>query len=87
MLELYQFEDCPFCRRVRSVLDDLEKDYIIRNVRHGTQKWQRFCQLNPNEQVPFLIDPDRKVQMDESEAIIHYLRTYYGLNNSQENAR
>lgn len=77
MLELYQFETCPFCRRVRDKLSDLEIDYICRNVQYGTPKWELFKKLNPNEQVPFLIDRDKGVTLDESERIIAYLEKEY----------
>ncbi len=77
MLELYQFESCPFCRRVRDKLSDLEIDYICRNVQYGTAKWKAFKKLNPNEQVPFLIDRDKGVTMDESERIVAYLEKEY----------
>lgn len=77
MLELYQFESCPFCRRVRDKLSDLEIDYICRNVQYGTPKWEEFKKLNPNEQVPFLIDGNKGVAMDESEEIIAYLEKEY----------
>lgn len=77
MLELYQFESCPFCRRVRERLSELEIDYLCRNVQYGTKKWESFKKLNPNEQVPFLVDPERKVSMDESEEIVAYLERHY----------
>ncbi|HNV85662.1 MAG TPA: glutathione S-transferase N-terminal domain-containing protein [Candidatus Omnitrophota bacterium] len=80
MLELYQFESCPYCRRVREKLSELEIDYIARNVRIGTPKWKEFSALNPNEQVPFLVDPDRGVSMEESAEIIGYLERVYGKN-------
>ena len=73
MLELYQFESCPYCRRVRERLTELEVDYICRNVQYGTPKWDAFVKLNPNEQVPFLVDQERGVSMDESEDIIKYI--------------
>ena len=77
MLELYQFESCPFCRRVREKLSELEIDYVCRNVQVGTPKWSEFKRLNPSEQVPFLIDREKGVTMDESEAIVAYLEKYY----------
>jgi glutathione S-transferase len=77
MLELYQFEACPFCRRVREKLSDLEIDYICRNVQYGTPKWGKFEKLNPRGQVPFLTDPERGISLDESEKILEYLERYY----------
>ena len=77
MLELYQFESCPYCRRVRDKLSELEIDYICRNVQYGTPKWEEFIKLNPNEQVPYLVDPEKRVAMDESDRIIAYIEKEY----------
>jgi len=77
MLELYQFESCPYCRRVRDKLSELEIDYICRNVQYGTPKWEEFTKLNPNEQVPYLVDLEKRVAMDESDRIIAYLEKEY----------
>lgn len=77
MLELYQFEGCPFCAKVRSVMTELELDYIIRNVPKGSPKREFLQQLGGQQQVPFLVDQDRGVKMYESEDIINYLREHY----------
>lgn len=77
MLELYQFESCPYCRSVREKLSELEIDYICRNVQYGSRKWAEFKRFNPNEQVPFLVDKEKGVSIDESEAIIAYLEKNY----------
>lgn len=74
---MYQFESCPYCQRVREKLSQLEVDYICRNVQYGTPKWREFKKLNPNEQVPFLVDKEKGVFMDESEDIIAYLEKNY----------
>lgn len=77
MLELYQYEACPFCMRVRQRMTELELDYIIRNVPRGSQKRQFLRELGGKEQVPFLVDQQRGVRMYESEDIIAYLNEHY----------
>lgn len=77
MLELYQFENCPFCKRVREKLSELEIDYVCRNVQIGSRKWEELNRSFPLEQVPFLVDKDRGVSMPESKAIIGYLEKFY----------
>lgn len=77
MIELYQFESCPYCRRVREKLDELEMDYISRNLHSGSAKWAEFKKLNPKGQVPFIVDAEKGAAMDESQEIIKYLEKNY----------
>ena len=78
MLELYQFEGCPFCARVREALDALGLDYIVRSVPHDPTARSRVIALSGQPLVPVLVDPDRKVVLPDSKAIIAYLKTTYG---------
>lgn len=77
MLELYQFEDCPYCAKVRRTLTELELDYIVRNVPRGSQKRKFLEVLGGKQQVPFLVDQDRGVMLYESDDIIQYLKEHY----------
>ena len=78
MLELYQFEQCPYCKKVREKLTELNLDYIYRNVQTGTRKRGILITLGGKDQVPFLVDQDKEVYMYESEKIIEYLDKTYG---------
>lgn len=79
MLELYQFEGCPYCGKVRQALNDLELDYICRTVPKGSKKRELILkQVGGKEQVPFLVDHDRGVAMYESDDIVNYLQENYG---------
>ena len=62
MLELYQFEACPFCERVRVVLD----------------RRDRVVAVSGQTLVPVLVDPDRGQVVVESDAIVDYLNEHYG---------
>lgn len=77
MLELYQYENCPFCARVRQRMTELELDYIIRNVPRGSKKRAFLRELGGKEQVPFLVDQKNGVRLYESEDIIRYLELHY----------
>ncbi len=77
MLELYQYEECPYCSKVRSAMTRLELDYIIRNVPKGSEKRRFLRELGGQEQVPFLVDQQRNVTMYESDDIIAYLEEHY----------
>ncbi len=79
MLELYQFESCPFCSKVRQRMTELHLDYIIRNVPKDAQEKREatLLKIGGKVQVPFLHDPERDVKMYESDDIIAYLNEYY----------
>ncbi|MEW6325070.1 MAG: glutathione S-transferase N-terminal domain-containing protein [Nitrospirota bacterium] len=79
MLELYQLENCPFCRRVREALAELGLDYIIRNEPPGHGERVRVKKLSGQTFVPTLHDSDRHVIIaDDDDAIIEYLNRHYG---------
>lgn len=78
MLELYQFEQCPYCKKVREKLTELNIDYICRNVQKGTRKRGIIITLGGKDQVPFLVDIDKDIFMYESDKIVEYLDKTYG---------
>ena len=86
MLELYQREDCPFCHKVRVVLNELELDYICRISHPGSPQREIMLKLGGLAQVPFLVDQDKGVMLYESEDIIRYLRDSYAQSESAKTA-
>jgi len=74
MMELYQFEGCPFCARVREELDALGLDYVVRTVPRPHALRDRVQAVSGQTQVPVLVDPARQRVVVESEDIIEYLR-------------
>ncbi|MHB0997882.1 MAG: glutathione S-transferase N-terminal domain-containing protein [Armatimonadota bacterium] len=79
MLELYQYEQCPFCRTVRSKLTELGLDYICRNSPPGRQdKDKPLIALSGDSVVPYLVDPDKGVYLKGDQKIIQYLEDNYG---------
>ena len=77
MLELYQIEQCPYCKKVRQKLTELNIDFICRNVENGTRKRGILLTLGGKNQVPFLVDLDKDVFMYESDHIVEYLEQNY----------
>jgi glutathione S-transferase len=78
-LELYEFEACPYCRKVRDALTTLDLDALIYPCpKGGTRFRPRVRELGGKEQFPFLVDPNTGSQMYESDAIIAYLFETYG---------
>lgn len=79
MLELYQIEGCPYCRRVRSRLDALGLDYIVRNEPAALGERERLFKVSGQRLTPTLVDPDRAVIIaDDDDAIIAHLDREYG---------
>ena len=73
MLELYQFEDCPYSTKVRKRLSEMEIDYILRNVSQDTSQRDRLRNISGQDEVPTLIDSDRDaiIAADEKRIIQH----------------
>ena len=78
LVELYDFESCPFCRKVRDVLSELDLSYIERSSPHGDRVKRAFVATRGQTQFPFLIDPNTGTELYESEDIITYLVDTYG---------
>ncbi len=78
LLELYDFEACPYCRKVREVLSELDLDYLVHPVAHGSGRGKELIRLGGKRQVPYLVDPNTTTQLYESDEIIEYLNDTYG---------
>ena len=80
MVELYQMEHCPYCAKVRMAMEEMDIDFIARNVPKGSLKRKFLVALGGKEQEPFLVDTDNPaapVTMYESDDIISYLKEKY----------
>jgi len=78
-LTLYLKESCPFSRKVREAMSELDLDATIKPCPiEGTRFRPELKKLGGQEQVPLLIDPNTDVKMYESENIAKYLFDKYG---------
>ena len=78
MLELYQFEECPYSTQVRLKMSEWEIDYVLRNVSKLKSKRRRLKKVSGQTGVPTLIDSWRNVTISGDEKkIIAYLRKHY----------
>lgn len=78
-LELYEFEGCPYCRKVREALSMLDLDAIVYPCPSGGKRFRaKVRKLGGKEQFPYLVDPNTGTKMYESDAIIDYLYKTYG---------
>jgi glutathione S-transferase len=79
LLELYEFEACPYCRLVRETLTELDLDARIFPCPRGGRRFRpRVMTLGGKTQFPYLVDPNTDRALYESDAIIEYLYTQYG---------
>lgn len=79
MLELYQFEECPYCKRVRIQMTDLGLSYIIHNVPREREKRDELEKLTGQRFVPVLVDKENGVTIaDDDERIVEYLQDTFG---------
>jgi glutathione S-transferase len=79
LLEVYEFEGCPFCRRVREELSELDLDAMIYPCpKGGTRFRPRAVAMGGRESFPYLVDPNTDRSMYESSDIVSYLRETYG---------
>lgn len=79
-LSLYHRNHCPYCRKVREVIDTLGLDIRLVEMEEQPVEWERLKLEGGQAMVPCLrIDEEHgTVWMYESEDIIQYLRQTYG---------
>lgn len=78
-LELYEFEACPFCRKVREGLSMLDLEVLIHPCpKRGARFRPALRERGGREQFPYLVDPEAGVELYESDAILAHLFARYG---------
>ncbi|XP_057960907.1 uncharacterized protein LOC131152951 [Malania oleifera] len=81
-IEIYEFESCPFCRKVREIVAVLDLDVLFYPCpRNGPNFRPKVAQLGGKQQFPYMVDPNTGVAMYESDDIIKYLTGKYGDGN------
>lgn len=78
-IEIYEFEGCPFCRKVREIVSILDIDVLFYPCpKDGPNFRPKANQMGGKKQFPYMVDPNTDVAMYESDAIIKYLVEKYG---------
>lgn len=78
-LELYEFEACPFCRKVREALTALDLEAVIYPCPRGGPRYREEVRSRGGKaQFPYLVDPNTGQAMYESDDIVRYLAERYG---------
>jgi glutathione S-transferase len=79
LLELYEFEGCPYCRLVREALTMLDLDARIYPCPKGGERFRpALVERGGKAQFPYLVDPNTGREMYESADIVRYLFETYG---------
>ena len=79
LLEIYEFEACPFCRKVREALSILDLEArILPCPKRGERFRKALIERGGKAQFPYLVDPNTGVEMYESDDIVRYLFAQYG---------
>lgn len=80
MLELYEFETCPYCRKVREALTMLDLDVVVRPTPVGGTRFRpEAIERGGKKQFPLLVDPNAAEPLVyESDAIVAHLYKSYG---------
>ncbi len=79
LLQLYDIENCPYCRLVREVLTELDLDAEILPCPKGGQRFRpEVVERGGKAQFPYLVDPNTGEAMYESLDIVAYLFETYG---------
>ena len=78
-LELYEFEGCPFCRKVREALTMLDLRALIHPCPKGAPTFRpQVIARGGRSQFPYLVDPNTGDALYESADIIAHLYRNYG---------
>lgn len=76
---VYEFESCPFCRKVREAATALDLTLRVRPCpRRGRRFRPEAVAAGGVEQFPYMIDPNTDTAMYESSDIVEYLYARYG---------
>ncbi|KAM4068429.1 hypothetical protein ACB094_12G011100 [Castanea mollissima] len=82
-LQLFEFEACPFCRRVREAMTELDLSVEVYPCPKGSLRHREMVRRSGGkEQFPFLIDPNTGISLYESGDIVNYLFQQYGKGRS-----
>lgn len=78
-LVLYEFEACPFCRRVREAVTALDLDVVFKPCPKGGERFRpELVERGGKAQFPYLVDPNTSRELYESADIVAYLFATYG---------
>ena len=79
MIKLYVRLLCPYCRKVKRKLDELDLEYETQRVSFIPVLRSEVKAVSGQSKVPVLVDPEHEIEgMPESDDIVRYLQETYG---------
>src|SRR5262249_62118105 len=69
LLELWDFEACPYCRKVREVLCELDLAYVEHTLARGGSQRAAVVAHGGEMAAPYLVDPSMRQGMHECDHI------------------
>lgn len=78
MLKFYFIEMCPYCRKVRLLLETLGVTYTVIPAGKNTAGRAELLRIGGKVQVPFMVDDSQNISMYESEDIMKHIKQNYG---------
>lgn len=79
MIIFYARPTCPYCAKVRSVLDELGISYDEKDI-NNEEVLQDLLARGGKKMVPYIVDDETGTEMYESDDIVTYLKEQYGKN-------
>jgi glutathione S-transferase len=77
-LELYEFEACPFCRKVREAFTEMDVSPMVYPCPpRGSRYRNVVADIGGKQQFPYLVDPNTGTRLYESLDIIRYVANTY----------
>lgn len=76
MLKLYYKPTCPFCQKVLEAADSLGVEFDLLDIADDPALAEELIARGGKRQVPYLVDPERGVEMYESDDIIAYIKEH-----------
>lgn len=77
MLTLYYKPSCPFCHRVLDVVERMGIQVDLKDIASDDALRAELIEKGGKQQVPFLVDSERGMQMYESGDIVAYLEEHH----------
>jgi len=77
MLTLYYKPTCPFCQRVLQVAENLKIEFDLKDISEDEKARLELVEKQGEEEVPYLVDTEKNMVVDESNDIIEYIRENY----------
>ena len=71
MIEMYEFEGCPYCKKVREAVSILDVDVIFYPCPKGSLKHRDMVmEMGGKEQFPYMRDPNRCAQQASGQSVL-----------------